>query len=261
MTRVFKSIQDWTAFRKENLQELSLGFVPTMGALHSGHQTLMKRSVAENSRTLVSIFVNPTQFNDPKDLENYPSTYQADLKRLEECGVDYLLYPQFSEIYPDQYRYKISENSLSKTLCGAHRPGHFDGVLTIVMKLFNIAQADKAYFGEKDYQQYSLIQGMKEAFFIDTEIIPVATVREEDGLALSSRNVGLKSGEREIAPRFYRILSDRSIDAQTARTRLSAEGFLVDYVEEQGGRRFGACRLGSVRLIDNVKISSLEKTT
>lgn len=253
MTRVFQDVPSWIHKRETLLHGKSLGFIPTMGALHAGHASLVERSKRENDLTLVSIFVNPTQFNDPKDLEKYPRTFEADLKILSEAGADFLLYPQSTDLYPDQYRYRMQENDLAKHLCGAHRPGHFDGVLSIVMKLLNIAQADHAYFGEKDYQQYLLIQGMVEAFFHKTKIIGCPTIREADGLAMSSRNTLLSPDDRKKAPRFPQILqSSQSIDA--IQKQLTEEGFVVDYIEERFGRRFGAVKMGSVRLIDNVKI-------
>jgi pantoate--beta-alanine ligase len=199
----------------------------------------------------VSIFVNPTQFDRPEDLAKYPKTLEADRHVLEEAGADYLIYPQYEELYRDDYRYKVSESRESRILCGAHRPGHFDGVLTVVMKLLNLARADRAYFGEKDFQQLELVRGMVEAFFVPTAIVPCALVREADGLAMSSRNTRLSPEERERAPLFARILREER-DTEEARRKLEAAGFQVDYVEEWKGRRLGAVHLGSVRLIDNV---------
>lgn len=264
MTRVFTDLNVWRVERAElDLQQglrsnrTSLGFIPTMGALHAGHLSLVERSRRENDRTLVSIFVNPTQFNDPRDLEKYPRTLERDLELLRGAGADYLLYPDYETLYGDRYRYRIQENELSTVLCGAHRPGHFDGVLTVVMKLLNIARADRAYFGEKDYQQLLLIQGMARAFFHGTEIIGCPTVREKDGLAMSSRNTLLSPAERTRAPIFPQILRSRhpTESLEALRTRLIEEGFEVDYIEERAGRRFGAVRLGSVRLIDNFPLS------
>lgn len=254
MTRVFHEISDWISNRNPLLAGKTLGFVPTMGALHAGHLSLVERSKRENDLTLVSIFVNPTQFNDPKDLEKYPRTFEADLELLKQAGVDFVIYPQASKLYPDGYRYRIQENELSRLLCGAHRPGHFDGVLSIVMKLLNLAQADRAYFGEKDYQQYLLIQGMAEAFFLDTKIIGCPTLRENDHLAMSSRNTLLNPEERKKAALFPKILHSPTQSLDQLRAQLTEAGFIVDYVEERFGRRFGAVKLGSVRLIDNVKI-------
>lgn len=252
MTQVIKQINEWKEIRN-SLHDKSIGFVPTMGALHEGHLSLIRKSIEENDVTVVSIFVNPTQFNDKNDFKNYPTTFENDLEKLETEGVDYLFYPDYKDIYNDDFRYEVNEKELSKTLCGAHRPGHFTGVLTVVMKLLNIIKADKAYFGEKDYQQYLLIKGMAEAFFMDCEIIPLPLIREEDGLAMSSRNKLLTDNERKLAPKFYEWLSSgKSIDE--IKQGLENDGFIIDYIEEIENGRFGAVHLGKVRLIDNVKI-------
>lgn len=230
-----------------------LGFVPTMGALHIGHGKLIETSASENPNTLVSIFVNPTQFNDPNDLKKYPRTLEKDLELASQYGAQAVWLPTEAELYADQYRYRVSENSLSQKLCGAHRPGHFDGVLSVVMKLLNLTKPTRAYFGEKDYQQLLLIQDMVKVFFLDFEIKAVPTVRETDGLAFSSRNVRLNPEQRAKAPRIYQIISEAATALQ-ANQLLTAEGFRVDYVEDLFGRRFVAAFLGEVRLIDNVKI-------
>lgn len=249
--KVISQINEWMKIRKT--LSSSIGFVPTMGALHDGHKSLLSQSRSENELTVLSVFVNPTQFNDPRDLKSYPSTFNQDTKIAEELNVDYLIYPSFDEIYPDQYKFKLSENELSKILCGKHRPGHFDGVLTVVMKLFNIVKPQKAYFGEKDFQQLQLIKEMAQAFFMDIEIVPCPTVRDGDGLALSSRNIKLNSIEREKASLFHKILKSK-LNCQSIAKELEANGFKVDYIEEHDGRKFGAVKLGDVRLIDNAKI-------
>ncbi|MDF1567106.1 MAG: pantoate--beta-alanine ligase [Spirochaetaceae bacterium] len=229
----------------------SLGFVPTMGSLHPGHLSLVERSVRENDRTAVSIFVNPTQFDDPDDLEGYPRDYEADQKLLDDTEADILFFPEARELYADEYRYRLTEGELSRVLEGAHREGHFDGVLTVVMKLLCIVGPDRAYFGEKDWQQYKLIAGMAEAFFLDVEIVPCPLIREPDGLAMSSRNSLLTPEERKIAPLFHRVLSGGG-DVISMKRALQAN-FDVDYVERRSGRVLGAVRLGKVRLIDNVR--------
>jgi pantoate--beta-alanine ligase len=251
MIGVVRSLAEWRATRRS--MRGTVGFVPTMGALHEGHATLLRRSRAENEVSVLSIFVNPTQFNDPGDLEKYPRTFEADLELARECGVDFVFFPEPASMYPDGYRYKVTESALSTGLCGAHRPGHFDGVLTVVLKLLQLVRAERAYFGEKDYQQLELVRGMAEAFFLDTEIVAVPTVREPDGLAMSSRNTRLSPAERERAPRFAAILKSAASAAE-ARRSLAAEGFEVDYVEDVLGRRFGAVKLGQVRLIDNLPL-------
>jgi pantoate--beta-alanine ligase len=252
-SEIFSDISSWI-FRR-NLEKKAgrtLGFVPTMGALHEGHLSLVRRSKRENDKTLVSIFVNPTQFDDPDDLKNYPRTFERDLEVLRNVGADYILYPESDEIYKDGYKFKVTENELSHRLCGEHRPGHFDGVLTIVLKLLNIASAERAYFGEKDFQQYSLIKAMADAFYIPTEVIACPTVREIDGLAMSSRNTRLSNDERSRAAAFSKILRESKTEDE-ARQKLEALGFEVDYVTHMMGRKFGAVRIGAVRLIDNVE--------
>jgi len=254
MTKIIKTVSEWRdIYQSEKLFGKKIGFIPTMGALHKGHASLVERSVKENDITVVSIFVNPTQFNDPKDLQNYPRTFDTDLKMLQELNTDYLFYPDYKEIYSDNYRYTVSENELSKILCGAFRPGHFDGVLTVVMKLLNIIRPNRAYFGEKDFQQFKLIEGMAKAFFLETEIIPCATLRSNDGLAKSSRNTLLSSEEREFALNFPRLLKSNKTDAEI-KTELESLGFKVDYIEDYADRRLGAVHVGKVRLIDNVKL-------
>lgn len=248
---VVKNLSQWQSIRKTLPGDTTLGFVPTMGALHQGHLSLVKRALQENDKTVVSIFLNPTQFNDLKDLNGYPQTLKSDIDLLESAGIDFLLLPSFDEVYPDNYRYKIIESEFSQKLCGASRPGHFDGVLTIVMKLLNLVQAQHAYFGEKDYQQYLLIKDMAEAFFIPTHIVACATVREQDGLAYSSRNARLTRDERALAPHFHQTLS-QDMSEDSLKAQLESNGFTIDYCETLNGRRYGAVFLGKVRLIDNV---------
>ena len=251
--QIFNSTADWLIFRKSIPAEKSIGFVPTMGALHKGHLSLMKKSVDENDLTVVSIFVNPTQFNNQNDLENYPRNFESDSNLIRAIGVDAVFFPTKDEIYPNHYRYRIIENEKSKIMEGAYRPGHFDGVLTVVMKLLNIVNPTRAYFGEKDYQQLMLIRDMVSSFFMDIEIIACPTIREKDGLALSSRNILLTKEERVIAPNFYKTLNSRN-PTDSIKKELNEYGFAVDYIEDYFGRRFGAVTLGNVRLIDNVKL-------
>ena len=254
MTRVFESHAEWRRERAAQMRTgVSLGFIPTMGALHDGHLSLVRRSRADNDRTLVSIFVNPTQFDDAGDLAAYPRTTEDDLAMLDGEGTDFVLLPREPDLYPDGYRYRVTETEYSHVLEGASRPGHFDGVLTVVMKLLQIASADRAYFGEKDWQQLALVRGMAEAFFLPTVIVGCPTVREADGLALSSRNRRLPRPDREKAPLFHRALSSAPT-AAAARRELNEAGFVVDYVEDRDGRRLGAVRFGDVRLIDNVPL-------
>lgn len=248
---VYSDLTEWKAVRSTWAGK-SVGFVPTMGALHEGHAALLARARAENERVVLSVFVNPTQFNDPNDLAKYPRTLEADVA-LAAPHVDAVIAPIPDALYPDRYRYRVTETDLSRRWEGAHRPGHFDGVLTVVLKLFNLVQPTRAYFGEKDWQQLQLIRGMVDALFLPVEIVPCPIVREADGLAMSSRNRRLSAAARERAPQFARALRE-SPDTATAAARLKAAGFEVDYVEDYQGFRLGAVRIDDVRLIDNVRV-------
>ena len=250
--RVWQTISDWTD-RRRALGGRSIGFVPTMGALHCGHASLVEQCRAENEIAVVSIFVNPTQFNDPRDLERYPRTLENDLSLLQSLGVDDVLAPPAAELYPHGRRFRVEEDCITKPMEGAYRPGFFSGVMTIVLKLLNLVRADRAYFGEKDYQQLQLIKDMANEFFIGTEIVACPTVREPSGLAESSRNTLLSAAGRQKAACLFRALSTAS-DSGQARAIIEAEGLTVDYVEEHWGRRFAAARLEGVRLIDNVPL-------
>ena len=259
---VFETPAAWRERCAQARAGRTLGFVPTMGALHEGHFSLVRRSRSDNDLTLVSIFVNPPQFDEGADLASYPRTLEADLKSLRTEGVDYVLLPSERDLYRDGYRYRVRETGLSARLEGAHRPGHFEGVLTVVSKLLQIAGADRAYFGEKDWQQLELVRGLADAFFIPTAIVGCPTMRDPDGLALSSRNSRLSADDRARAPMLYHALS-AARTAEDAASQLAATGFAVDYVADVadvtrngGARRLGAVRLGGVRLIDNVPIGS-----
>ena len=250
---VHHSLGEWRAARSgADFACRSIGFVPTMGALHAGHRALLQRARTENERVVLSIFVNPTQFNDPTDLAKYPRTLDADLA-LADGLADDVLVPPAAELYPDQYSFRVTENMLSAELEGAHRPGHFDGVLTVVLKLLNLVQPHRAYFGEKDWQQLQLVRGMAAALFLPCEIVPCLTVREPDGLAMSSRNRRLSPGGRTRAGAFPKILRSAA-DAAAAAEMLRTAGFIVDYVEDRGPARLGAVRLEDVRLIDHVRL-------
>ncbi len=251
MIKVIRSVKEFIDYRKSLTG--SVGFVPTMGALHQGHASLIQQSAKDCDHTVLSIFVNPTQFNDPKDFEKYPQTFDADKQIAEAAGATILFYPNYQEMYPDNYKYKVIENSFSTVLCGAHRPGHFDGVLTIVMKLLNIVQPNKAYFGEKDHQQLTLIKNMVDAFFMALEIVPGKTIREESGLAMSSRNTRLSNEGKVKAALIYKTLKSEK-NVETAKNILNQNGFQIDYLEDHGNRRYVAAFLEGVRLIDNVEL-------
>ena len=252
LPQIIRTVEAWRQLRSTyRAAGQSVGFVPTMGALHNGHLSLCRRARRDHGIVMVSIFVNPTQFDEAHDFEKYPRALDQDLAALAGAGVDVVFAPSVAEMYPNGTTYAVVENQLSQDLCGLHRPGHFSGMLTVVLKLLQIAEADGAYFGEKDYQQLMLVRGLCEAFFLRTAIIGCSTVREPDGLAMSSRNARLSPAERALAPRFHLALSTAAT-AEEARTQLTAAGFSVDYIEERNGRRFGAVRLGPTRLIDNV---------
>jgi len=237
----------------------SVGFVPTMGALHRGHLTLVERARQENDEVVVSIFVNPLQFDQAADLGNYPRTEESDVTALEAAGVHALFLPTEAQMYGDGGQYTVDEAPFSQALCGADRPGHFKGVLTVVLKLLNLVRPTRLYLGEKDYQQYQLIKGLVEAFFLEIDVIGVPTQREPDGLAMSSRNQRLNPEQRQRAAGLYRLLQSADSDAWVT-AELVKLGFIVDYVVTKDGRRFGAVQLGSgnqaIRLIDNVRISA-----
>ncbi len=242
-----------TVAEMKTLSLAEIGFVPTMGALHAGHLHLVRTAKNLCRSVVVSIFVNPTQFNDPSDLDAYPRPLAHDLQLLEAEGVKAVFLPDPHEIYSDGYRFKVLETQDSQVLCGPKRQGHFEGVLAVVLKLLNIVQPTHAFFGEKDFQQLQLIKNMVRAFFLPVEIIACPTVREPDGLALSSRNIRLTIAERDLAPSLFRILKSAH-NCESAQLELTQLGFKVEYVEEHWGRRFVAAYLGNVRLIDNVEL-------
>lgn len=249
------SIGVWCDIRRQIAYQKTIGFIPTMGNLHQGHQSLFEKSKQENDITIISIYVNPTQFNNADDFANYPKTIEADLHLANRVGVDHVLIPSYSELYSDDYVYRITEHKLSQEMEGRYRPGHFDGVLTVVMKLLMLVRPDKVYFGEKDWQQLQLIKGMVKAFHCDVDVVACPTIRDQNGLALSSRNNLLSSEQYRIAINFPKLLaSDRTLSE--IELLLKQEGMQVDYVEEKAGRRFGAVRVGNVRLIDNIEVKT-----
>jgi pantoate--beta-alanine ligase len=186
----------------------SIGFVPTMGALHRGHISLVEKALKENDKVIVSIFVNPTQFNDKSDLKNYPRTPEKDIKLLEESGVHYIFMPSEKEIYPEPDNRIFDFGQLDKVMEGEHRPGHFNGVAQVVSKLFDIVEPHRAYFGQKDFQQLAIIRNMVNQLKLKIEIVACPIIRESDGLAMSSRNLLLDPEKRRSAPRIYQILSE-----------------------------------------------------
>lgn len=249
--KVIKTVEEFKQIRK-SLENKSVGFVPTMGGLHDGHLSLIQKAIKENDVSVVSVYLNPTQFNDKKDLETYPANFDDDCALLEKAGVDYLFAPTYPVMYPDDYKYMLTEKDFSKELCGAKRPGHFDGVLTVVMKLLNIVRPTNAYFGEKDYQQFKLLEGMVKAFFMDVKLVPCPIVREANGLAISSRNRKLSDKGIAMAPKFHEILAAGGSEEEIA-SNLEKAGFKVDYVTIKNNRLYAAVFLEEVRLIDNLE--------
>jgi len=222
--KIVRSPQELKSILKK--EQGSVGFVPTMGALHHGHLSLIEASVNENDITVVSIFVNPTQFLEGEDLDKYPSKFDADEKICSLAGVDILFYPQASDMYEDDEIRVIAPNIRGFILEGHVRPGHFDGVLTVVMKLLNIVSPTKAYFGKKDAQQLALITQMVKNFWMDVKIVPLETVRESDGLAMSSRNVYLSADERVEALKISKSL-------RRATELVMQKVFSVNSIEEE----------------------------
>lgn len=211
-----------------------IGLVPTMGALHEGHASLVKRSVKDNDITVVSVFVNPTQFNDKNDLKNYPRTLEEDCKLLESVGVDYVFAPTVEDMYPVPDTRHFEYPPVSTVMEGAHRPGHFNGVCQVVSRLFYIVRPDRAYFGEKDWQQIAVIKAMVKALALDVNIVECPIVRDEDGLAKSSRNTLLAPDERAIAPKIYEALKS-SLDYAKSHTLEETKAKVISDINSQDG--------------------------
>ena len=254
-----------------------LGFVPTMGALHAGHLSLVEEAVARADVTVVSVFVNPSQFGPGEDFDRYERDFEGDLEKLAACGVDYLFHPAAEEIYPDGFQTAVSVGELGDRLCGPARPGHFDGVATVVLKLFNMVRPDFAVFGRKDYQQLAIVRRMVRDFDMDVEIVGMPTRRESDGLAMSSRNAYLGAEQRtraaainralrEVAGRFEKGCVDCPTLLSAAREVLRAAKINdIDYLEiadpetleyrsaaARGDLVAVAARIGTTRLIYNI---------
>jgi len=265
-------VGDWRA------QGFRVGLVPTMGALHAGHLSLAERSMQLTDRTVATLFINPKQFGEGEDLESYPRDEASDGEKLRAAGVHLLFAPSVEEMYPDGFMTGVIVGGLGDVLEGTYRPGFFDGVATVVSKLLNQAAADRAFFGEKDYQQLLVIRHMARDLDIPTVIEGVATVRETDGLALSSRNVYLSAEERSAASVLYKTISEVALKVRAGadilnleswgRDQVLAAGFAsVDYLSVRDafslepftdvsgpGRVLTAAKLGRARLIDNVPV-------
>lgn len=207
MTQEVTFIKDMVGITSKYItQGKTIGLVPTMGALHDGHLKMMKQSIEENDVTVVSIFVNPLQFGPNEDFDDYPRPFESDLEKLKQIGVDYVFHPTVEEMYPGELSMTITVGHLAQVLEGKKRPGHFDGVVTVVNKLFNMIQPTNAYFGKKDAQQLAIIEKMVEDFNHTVNIVPIEIVREEDGLAKSSRNIYLTEAERREAVHLSKSL-------------------------------------------------------
>ena len=277
---IVRSINDLRSYvRKWKKSDESISIVPTMGALHAGHLSLVREATSLSDRVIVTLFVNPSQFESTEDLDKYPRNEDDDIEKLTPFNVDLLYAPQTDEIYPSGHSTKIVVSGVSQGLCGDFRPGHFDSVATVVGKLLAQSLADKAFFGEKDFQQLHVIKRMVLDLDLPVEIVPCKTIREPDQLALSSRNSQLSSNDRKIAPILAQTLFDAAdqikegVDVATvlynSKEKLIRLGFRkIDYIEfradrdlrvlskfDECGRIMAAVYLGKIRLIDNVEIS------
>lgn len=283
--KIFNDIKSTRSFLSSfaggKIDGKKIGFVPTMGALHQGHLSLVDLAKKNCDIVIVSIFVNQKQFNNPEDYAKYPNTLKQDISLLEQAKVDVLFNPSSDEIYTSDFKTKIIISDLTDELCGKTRPGHFDGVALIVSKLFNIIKPTHAFFGEKDFQQLQIIKRLVRDLNFDIEIIAGKTLREDDGLAMSSRNLRLNDNSRKIAAKLYenlnlaknKILSDpknsQSILKETSQNLLKIGFEKIDYLQicdEENlkplqnfdpkikTRLFAAAFIGSVRLIDNIKL-------
>jgi pantoate--beta-alanine ligase len=258
-----------------------IGLVPTMGALHAGHDSLVSRARRENQRVIVSVFVNPAQFTPDEDFEKYPRPFEQDRARLEALGVDAIFHPPVDQIYPAAFKTWVDPGPLGDVLEGKSRPGHFGGVLTVVLKLFNLSQPKRAYFGQKDFQQVVLVRQLVRDLVLPVRIVVVPTVREPDGLAMSSRNAYLDPAQRQLAPIVRQALTEAAQAFTAGETRTAelerlttdrlavAPGVAIDYVAlvdettltrpqqaSPGSVLAVAVKLGSTRLIDNVVLGA-----
>jgi pantoate--beta-alanine ligase len=234
--KIFKQITPLKAYLKEaRLSGKTIGFVPTMGALHKGHIALIKAAQEQNKLTVCSVFVNPTQFNNPADLLKYPRTLEKDMQLLEEVRCDVLFSPETHEIYPEKTTLKFDFGDLDKVMEGKFRPGHFSGVGLIVAKLLHIVDPDHAYFGQKDWQQFAIIRNLVEELSFNVMLHSVTTLRESDGLALSSRNLRLTTEQREVAGVFYLALRTAQKLLQSGTSLASVKQTIAQLIEAKPG--------------------------
>ncbi len=278
---IFETVNDIKEYLKTKKDEgLTIGFVPTMGALHEGHLSLFREAKEENDLVVASIFVNPSQFNNQSDLEKYPRTLETDLKKLEEQGCNVVFHPSVEEMYPEPDTTEFDFGNLDKVLEGEFRPGHFNGVASVVKKLFKIIEPDRAYFGLKDFQQLLIIHKMIKDFDCPVELVPCPIVREKNGLAMSSRNELLSKSERKQASLIYKTLKFIKVQAgfqpinelknyverEFKRKNMKLEYFEIAdmYTLEPlttwlGSKNVITCiavQVGNVRLIDNIILFS-----
>jgi pantoate--beta-alanine ligase len=233
--KVFRKIVDLqNVLFDARKQGKKIGLVPTMGALHEGHASLVRQSVKDNEVTVVSVFVNPTQFNDKNDLKNYPRNLDADCQLLEACKADYVFAPEVEEMYPLPDTRQFEYPPVSTVMEGAHRPGHFNGVCQVVSRLFYITRPDRAYFGEKDWQQIAVVKAMVRHLGLGVQIVECPIVRDEDGLARSSRNTLLAPDERAIAPRIYKALKE-SVEYGKTHTLAETHDYVVNEINSVDG--------------------------
>ncbi|MBI9031666.1 pantoate--beta-alanine ligase [bacterium] len=276
--QVIDSLKEMIHLSRNWDKNQKIGFVPTMGALHTGHLALVKQSLESCDITIVSIFVNPAQFGANEDFSRYPKTFEEDYQSLLDLGVDYIFLPNSNQMYPQNYKTWINLDAITEVLCGASRPGHFTGVATIVLKLVNLVRPTLMYMGEKDFQQIVVLETMLTDLNLETKIVRCPIVRNEFGLALSSRNRYLSDQERMIAPEIFKAMQalrasfrNEIIDTSELLSQLEKslveKGFKIDYSEivdsatlervklvRRGDRLLVAVFLGNTRLIDNMEI-------
>lgn len=278
--KIFERVKELRA-ELDKTDPAGVGFVPTMGALHAGHRSLVERARKENEVVVVSVFVNPTQFNDKNDLRHYPRTPEADARLLEEAGADLVLMPSVEEIYPEEDTRQFDFGQIDKVMEGATRPGHFNGVAQVVSRLFDIVRPARAYFGEKDFQQIAVIRAMVEQLSLPVEIVDCPIVRGEDGLALSSRNTLLDAEHRAAAPHIYATLR-AAVEKSHELSPEALKAWVTEQIERNpllrviyyqsvdartmqevsawnDAERIQGCiavQAGPIRLIDNIRIRS-----
>jgi pantoate--beta-alanine ligase len=277
---ILSSAAELQKFRQNIAADKTLGFVPTMGALHAGHISLVDIAASQSDVVIVSIFVNPTQFNDPEDLKKYPRNVKADLEMLSKTTVDAVFIPEVKDIYPVPDKRVFNFGYIEQVMEGAHRPGHFNGVAQVVSKLFDLVMPDKAFFGMKDFQQLAIIKSLVKKFDYPIEIVPCPIIREADGLAMSSRNVLLNAEQRSNAAQIFKVLSEAKLKQHTfsvaelkewvVKTLNSNPHMAVEYFEivddenlteikswKDKGDKIAciAVKIAKIRLIDNINFS------